>query len=75
MGHFEDRQRALGDIYELRTLAENPDADTSSDARLAAWAAVAQAQTMLVFSDTIKQATETVLGDIIPQLRATLGDR
>ena len=74
MGRFEDRQRAQEYIDELRMMAGANVITTSPDARLAAWTAVAQARAMLVFSDTVHQATETVIHDILPQLRRALGE-
>lgn len=68
MGRYEDRQRAQEYVDELRMMAGSNVAATSPDARLAAWTAVAQAQAMLVFSDSVEQAVEILRDDVVAAL-------
>ena len=74
MGRFEDRQRAQEYVDELRMTASTNVSTTSPDARLAAWTAVAQAQAMLVFSDAVEQAVETLREDVVPAIVTWRGE-
>ena len=75
MGWNEDRQRAEDRLRELQRLLAGAGSQASPDARLAAYAAVVNAEALLLSADTIHQAMETLKGDVVPSLRGMLGDR
>ncbi len=82
MGLLEERERAERRLEELSAAIEVHEADASPDAVLNAYAAMANLTGLLMFSDAVdrgtqalRQATQTLLHDILPQLGRTLGER
>ena len=74
MGWDEDRTRTQQWISELEQLLGRPDLEASPEARLAAFATAANAEALLLFADTLHHAMGTLRDDLIPQVRAILGD-
>ena len=74
MGWDEDRRRTQQWISELEQLLGRPDLEASPEARLAAFATAANAEALLLFADTLHHAMGTLRDDLIPQVRAILGD-
>jgi hypothetical protein len=54
-------------IDALRAAIAEFDEEASYDAKLTAHAAVANAQALILFGDTLRQAMETLRDDIAPQ--------
>jgi hypothetical protein len=67
VGWYEDRERAVRYIDALRAAIAEFDEEASYDAKLTAHAAVANAQALILFGDTLRQAMETLRDDIAPQ--------
>jgi hypothetical protein len=74
VGWDEDRRRTQQWISELEQLLERPDLQASPEARLTAFATAANAEALLLFADTLHHAMGTLRDDLIPQVRAILGD-
>jgi hypothetical protein len=74
LGWDEDRRRTQQWISELEQLLGRPDLEASPEARLAAFATAANAEALLLFADTLHHAMGTLRDDLIPQVRAILGD-
>jgi hypothetical protein len=74
LGWDEDHRRAQQWVWELEQLLGNQDIKTSPEARLSAFATAANAEALLLVADTLHQAMGTLRDDIMPQLRAIVGD-
>jgi hypothetical protein len=70
----EDRRRTQQWISELEQLLQSPDLEASPEARLTAFATAANAEALLLFADTLHHAMGTLRDDLVPQVRAILGD-
>jgi len=70
----EDRRRTQQWITELEQVLQSPDLEASPEARLTAFATAANAEALLLFADTLHHAMGTLRDDLVPQVRAILGD-
>ena len=82
MGLDEERLRAEQELEHLSAAIEVHEAGASPDAVLNAYAAMANLTGMIVFRDAVdqgtqglRQAMQTLMHDVIPQLGRTLGER
>jgi hypothetical protein len=74
VGYYEDRERAVRYLEELRTAMAQSGGRASPDAMLTAHAAVANTQALILFGDILRQAMETLREDIVPQFGRGFGD-
>jgi len=73
VGYYEDREAAVHRLEELKTAIAQSGGRASPDALLTAHAAVANTQALILFSDTLRQAMETLRDDIAPMFGRGFG--